>query len=116
MKFIRFSIIAFVMMFSFQFAKAQSINVSAHFGRPYYGEFTQEDTTGALLIMAAMFIMAGPTIIHGAIIMHRHIITGITGLLDLITGTGKIKRNKQEASGNGGFLFNHDWQHHVPFQ
>jgi|GEM_PF-3139055 len=36
MKFIRFSIIAFVMMFSFQFAKAQSISISAHFGRPYH--------------------------------------------------------------------------------
>jgi hypothetical protein len=36
MKFIRFSIIALVMVFSFQFAKAQSISVNAHFGRPYH--------------------------------------------------------------------------------
>lgn len=36
MKLIRFSIIAFVMMFSFQFAKAQSISINAHFGRPYH--------------------------------------------------------------------------------
>ncbi|QEM10292.1 hypothetical protein [Mucilaginibacter rubeus] len=36
MKFIRFSIIALVMVFSFQFAKAQSVYVSAHFGRPYH--------------------------------------------------------------------------------
>jgi len=35
MKFIRFSVIALVMVFSFQFAKAQSVYVSAHFGRPY---------------------------------------------------------------------------------
>ncbi|SEM59358.1 hypothetical protein SAMN05192574_101105 [Mucilaginibacter gossypiicola] len=36
MKLIRFSIIAFVMVFSFQFAKAQSISINAHFGRPYH--------------------------------------------------------------------------------
>lgn len=36
MKLIRFSIIAFVMMFSFQFAKAQSISIHAHFGHPYH--------------------------------------------------------------------------------
>jgi hypothetical protein len=36
MKLIRFSIIAFVLMLSVQFAKAQSISVNAHFGRPYH--------------------------------------------------------------------------------
>ncbi|MEO3403719.1 hypothetical protein AAFN85_07435 [Mucilaginibacter sp. CAU 1740] len=36
MKLIRFSIIAFVMMMSVQFANAQSVSISAHFGRPYY--------------------------------------------------------------------------------
>lgn len=36
MKLIRFSIIAFVLMLSVQFANAQSVSISAHFGRPHH--------------------------------------------------------------------------------
>lgn len=36
MKLIRFSIIAFVLMLSVQLANAQSVSISAHFGRPYH--------------------------------------------------------------------------------